>query len=208
MFIYRIQNILTGDFYIGQTIHPIRDRFARHKNDCKKQKFNSYLHNSMRKYGEKYFIIGTIEKCNSLIELNEKEIFWIDNLKPTLNIQNGGKNLGKHSISSIQKMSNSAKSRWKGYTKEKKLEISDNYKKSKQTEQYKNLDVWKNQIEEKGVKICITNIETQEDIIFNSIRECERNGWNRTTIQRCISNNKIFTRKIDSKKYIVKKQYN
>ena len=81
-------------------------------------------------------------------------------------------------------------------------------KKSKQTEQYKNLDVWKNQIEEKGVKICITNIETQEDIIFNSIRECERNGWNRTTIQRCISNNKIFTRKIDSKKYIVKKQYN
>jgi hypothetical protein len=57
------------------------------------QKFNSYLHNSMRKYGEKYFIIGTIEECNSLIELNEKEIFWIDNLKPTLNIQNGGKNL-------------------------------------------------------------------------------------------------------------------
>jgi group I intron endonuclease len=208
MFIYRIQNILTGDFYIGQTIHPITDRFARHKNDCKKKRFNSHLHNSMRKYGEEYFIIGTIEECNSLTELNEKEIFWIDNLKPTLNIQNGGKNLGKHSISSIQKMSDSAKSRWKRYTKEKKLEISNNYKKSKQTEQYKNLDVWKNQIKEKGVKICITNIETQENIIFDSIRECERNGWSRATIQRCISNNKIFTRKIDSKKYTVKKQYN
>jgi group I intron endonuclease len=95
MIVYRIQNYLTGDFYVGQTTTNLRDRLCRHIYDSKKNNYNSILHNSIRKYGSKYFIIGELQKCDSLSELNQKEIYWIDKLKPNLNIQKGRRDNGK-----------------------------------------------------------------------------------------------------------------
>jgi group I intron endonuclease len=204
MIVYKIQNCLTGDFYVGQTITNLRDRLCIHICDSKKNNYNSILHNSIRKYGSKYFIIGELQKCDSLSELNQKEIYWIDKLKPNLNIQKGGKNKGMHSENSINLMSEKAKNRWKNYSVEKLNNIKENYKKSKNTEEYKNLDIWKDMVKKKGSKIEILDLKTNELITYNSIRECERNGWSRSSITRSIKNQTILRRRDNGKKYKVK----
>jgi hypothetical protein len=63
------------------------------------------LHKALRKYGLENFIIEIIETCNSLDELNEKEIYWISffksvNNKFGYNLDSGGK-LKKHNEQSI-----------------------------------------------------------------------------------------------------------
>lgn len=69
--IYKIENLLNGKSYIGQSIE-IEHRFAKHK--CAKDDF--YIHRAIRKYGVENFSFKILEECN-LEELNEKEKYWI-----------------------------------------------------------------------------------------------------------------------------------
>jgi len=206
MKIYRIQNNLTGDFYIGQTITDIRTRLSGHICDSKKDNYNSILHNSMRKYGSEYFTIGEIEDCNSLQELNERERYWISKCNPSLNIQRGGKNKGKHSNQSIELMSKKAIQRWNSYSDDKLELIRENGRKVRQTEEYKNLHIWKEMVVKKGTKIHIKSLYDDKTFYYNSLRECERDDWNRCTIQRSIRTNKPFTRQSTGEKFIATKE--
>ena len=76
--IYKFENLINGQIYIGQSI-DIERRYRDHINRSLKQsqtEKNSALHKAIRKYGIDNFSFTIIEECNAN-ELNEKEIFWI-----------------------------------------------------------------------------------------------------------------------------------
>lgn len=69
--IYKIENLINGKVYIGQSIDIIK-RWQSHKN-CIEDK---PLYRAFKKYGLKNFDFSVIEECSS-DELNDKERFWI-----------------------------------------------------------------------------------------------------------------------------------
>jgi len=89
MIIYRITNKLTDDFYIGKTKNH-KDRFYKHKYNAKQNKSQTHLYRAMRKYGEENFEFSILEEVGSSEILNEREIIWIEKLKPTYNMTKGG----------------------------------------------------------------------------------------------------------------------
>ena len=97
MFIYKISNNTNGKIYIGITTKTVLNRFQRHcviaRTSNKHNK--KYLHYAMMKYGWINFSVGTIEECNSIEELKERESFWIkeldsNNPKIGYNLTKGG----------------------------------------------------------------------------------------------------------------------
>jgi len=89
MKIYKLLNTVTNDFYVGKTKTSLQRRFTNHKT-----KANSgstyYIHNAMRYYGYNNFVIETVEEVDDENQLNEREIYWIETLKPVYNIHKGG----------------------------------------------------------------------------------------------------------------------
>lgn len=85
--IYKITNKLNGMPYIGQTIN-LEKRINQHKYG------DLYIDRVIKKYGLDNFTIEVIEECETLEQLNEREIFWIATLNcknPNgYNIANGG----------------------------------------------------------------------------------------------------------------------
>lgn len=76
--IYKIENIVNGNVYIGQSI-DIYTRWKSHKRNLNKQiHTNTYLQNSWNKYGEVNFKFDIIEKVSNLEELNSREQYWMD----------------------------------------------------------------------------------------------------------------------------------
>jgi group I intron endonuclease len=80
MIIYKTTNLINGNFYIGQDS----------KNDPTYLGSGILLHRAIKKHGQPNFKKEIIEYCNNKIQLNEREIFWIDELKPIYNIAKGG----------------------------------------------------------------------------------------------------------------------
>lgn len=94
MFIYKITNIINNKIYVGMTNEKdINTRLLKH---IKRSKYNENrpLYTAFKKYGIENFKIEELEKCNSLKELSEKEIFWIKELNSLLpngyNVSIGG----------------------------------------------------------------------------------------------------------------------
>lgn len=117
MYVYKITNTITGDFYIGQTIKSLQERFKEHvrKTNIKPDKKNyngcPKLYNSIRKYGKQNFKIEKIDTANDLNDLNKKEQFWIKELKAIekgLNLCSGG-HFGMLSEESKKKISKAKK---------------------------------------------------------------------------------------------------
>lgn len=83
MIVYKTTNLVNGKFYIGQDS----------KNDSRYLGSGSLLKKAIKKYGRKNFIKEVIEVCSSLDQLNEREIYWIKELKAQeigYNISDGG----------------------------------------------------------------------------------------------------------------------
>jgi group I intron endonuclease len=85
MIIYKIQNNVNGNFYIGKTIKTADERFKRHYYNHKDGK--TYLYKAMRKYGFDNFSIEILEET---IDLDNRERFWIKTLHPQYNMTEGG----------------------------------------------------------------------------------------------------------------------
>lgn len=88
--IYQLKNIVNGKIYIGQA-QNILNRFNDHRRnrngdiiyrDC-------YLYRAIKKYGWDKFEISVLEKVDDFDLLNEREIFWINNLNPEYNMKEG-----------------------------------------------------------------------------------------------------------------------
>ena len=92
--IYKIvcKDINIKDFYVAQTTDFIRRQY-KHKYDCNNpnsKKYNKYVYKFIRNNGgwQNWDMIE-IEKynCNGIAGAWERETYWLEELKPTLNKQ-------------------------------------------------------------------------------------------------------------------------
>lgn len=83
-YIYKITNNITNDIYIGLTVRTIQERFKEH---CIA---DSLIGNAIREYGVENFSVNTIEEIDNIDMLAEREIYWIETLKPLYNVSKGG----------------------------------------------------------------------------------------------------------------------
>lgn len=78
--IYKITNKKTNKIYIGQTNKSPEDRLNEHIMNAENGKM-FHLSKAIRKYGKENFIIETIDYALNKNDINEKEIYWIKELK-------------------------------------------------------------------------------------------------------------------------------
>ena len=108
--IYKIQNLINGKIYIGQSIH-IKARFNAHKSEARNGNTRP-LYNAIRKYGVENFSFEIIEEC-SKEKLNEREIYWIkkyDSFHNGYNLTPGGSEPYKVDIDLIYSLWDDGKS--------------------------------------------------------------------------------------------------
>lgn len=93
--IYKIENIVNGRSYIGQSVN-VNGRVRKHFSNANLKKNKAYdypLMKGIRKYGKSKFKVTILEECKR-DELNEKEMFWIEKENSFVNGYNqdaGGK---------------------------------------------------------------------------------------------------------------------
>lgn len=94
MYIYLVTNKHNGKRYLGKTVGSIDKRWKSHINQAKHKKSKNsrqnHFHNAILKYGNEMFELKEIEKVDTEIQLNEREIFWIKVLAPEYNKTHGG----------------------------------------------------------------------------------------------------------------------
>ena len=89
--IYKITNKINKKSYIGQS-RNIEKRWANHKSASKNinhEGYNYPLYNAFRKYGINNFDFSIIEECE-IQALNDREKYWIKEIKPEYNQTIGG----------------------------------------------------------------------------------------------------------------------
>ena len=148
--IYKITNIQNNKSYIGQTIRPPAQRFARHINDAIRGVLDTHLARAIKKYGSQNFIMEVIDEADSQEELNQKEQFWIFSLDTVKNGYN----------------ETYAPFKCGGNTYESKTE--DELKIIK--EKISNTKTYGQNPNARGV--IMTNLETGEKLTFSSQQEC------------------------------------
>lgn len=90
--IYKIQNIITGDIYIGSSKN-VRNRLKEHFNNLKNNKHvNRIIQNSFNKYGENNFSFELICKCDKSLQYILEQMY-LDSMQPYFNIDKKAKHL-------------------------------------------------------------------------------------------------------------------
>ena len=85
--VYKITNMITGDFYIGSS-KDVKQRWAQHKKPSTWKKCpNNQLYKDMQKYGLDKFVFEVIEEVEAS-KLKDAEQKFIETLKPTYNDRN------------------------------------------------------------------------------------------------------------------------
>ena len=94
MIIYIAINKINNKCYIGQTVGTLNTRKREHFYDSSRD--NLYFHNALKKYGKENFTWEILRECESILELNRMEVFYIWLLKTKkpngYNLTDGGKN--------------------------------------------------------------------------------------------------------------------
>ena len=80
--VYKITNIITGEFYIGSS-KDIKQRWVSHRNPAaQKRQPNSKLYKAMAEFGLDNFKFEVLEET---ADLKKREQYWIDQLSPSYN---------------------------------------------------------------------------------------------------------------------------
>lgn len=118
--IYKIENIINGIVYIGQSRNIYR-RFCSHKYQLRHGKCaNIHLQRSWNKYGEEAFEFSIIELCCEEL-LNDREVYWISEYKSTVDVYNqskGGAGISGYRMTDEQREKISTALKGKPKTKE------------------------------------------------------------------------------------------
>lgn len=120
--IYKITNKINGKAYIGKTQDFNERQFAHYKASKNKNSYISVLYRAINKYGWKNFNWEIICECETLEELNEKEIYFIKEYKTFIHDENsngynltlGGDGISghKHSEESLKLISEASIKLW------------------------------------------------------------------------------------------------
>ena len=119
--IYKITNKVNGKSYIGQS-NNIERRLKEHKYISSES--NKSLKRAYKKYGKDNFEFSILEECK-LEELDEKEIYYINTLKPEYNRTIGGNGSANHIVTNELKelLRIKGKQQWQKLTDEQKQKI-------------------------------------------------------------------------------------
>ena len=98
-YLYEIKNIINNKRYIGRTCNPdIRKK--RHFRELEKNKHHCiFLQRAFNKYGKENFIFNIINTRNTLKEIQELELSYINdnsNLYNVSNLSSGGDLISNH----------------------------------------------------------------------------------------------------------------
>lgn len=128
--IYKLTNLITGKCYVGQTTLSITERFSYHSRDSIKRHISA----SIRKYGKENFLVEEVCQAQTLEELNQLEIKYINQFNTMYpngyNHREGGNFYGKHSEETKKRISSSKtgkpnyKKRGEVRTTEQRISIS------------------------------------------------------------------------------------
>lgn len=94
MIIYKVTNLINNKLYIGQTKNSLEYRKNQHFRETKSKKDDMYFHRALNKYGFNNFQWEVIDQANSLEELNQKEIYYINLYNSTDRINGYNRKLG------------------------------------------------------------------------------------------------------------------
>ncbi len=100
--IYKIENLITHETYIGQS-ESIEKRWSTHKSRAANHNFNTKLYTSMREYGIENFEFTILKKCAKKY-LDAYEDFYIKKYGAELNevkVINKGKKISKTLLNKI-----------------------------------------------------------------------------------------------------------
>ena len=85
--IYKIENLINGKCYVGQSI-DLEVRLRAHKSAVYNKSnpgYNYPLYRAARKYGWENFEVSIIEEVESQDDLTSRELYWYDKLEPEYN---------------------------------------------------------------------------------------------------------------------------
>lgn len=119
--IYMIKNILTSDIYIGRSIN-MSSRFSAHLS-CFRGAETYFLYENMRLHGIENFEFSVLEKVEGDENLDEREIFWFEQLNPYYNTMEAGKSRKSRKIHLERR---------KQLREEKKADVETQKRKSKE----------------------------------------------------------------------------
>ena len=104
-----LRNKKNGKIYVGQTIRPIKERFAEHETG--KSKYCRAIYNAIKKYGWENFEKDYYECPNEDLNFDEELLVSeMGTLSPDgYNLREGGGNIGKPSEDTKKKMSEAVK---------------------------------------------------------------------------------------------------
>lgn len=182
MYIYKITNIINGKCYIGQSIHPIQKRFHRHINDSINNIIDTHFARAIRKYGESNFLLEQIDTATNQKELTEKEQYWIKYYK------SNNPSYGYNETDAIYK---SGGNTYQNKTKEEIDKISQKIRESKI-----------GTLNSNSRKIKCYNIETKEELFFDTVKECQK-YFNEKTHRFITSRVQYITRSLYNGKWAI-----
>lgn len=81
-YIYCITNIINNKRYVSKTTQTLEERFKEHCKDSFRDRYEKRpLYDAINKYGIENFIIEELEQVEDETKLNEREIYWIQELQ-------------------------------------------------------------------------------------------------------------------------------
>ena len=212
--IYCWTNIESGKKYVGSSVN-LYTRFMQYYNIkyITRASKSSLICRALLKYGHSNFSLEILEYCEPSV-LVEREQYYIDLLKPEYNILKvAGSLFGyKHTVESLQKMSEIAKNRSEEtidklrkaalgktytHTEETKKKISEAMLGKKHTDETKEKlkIIQANRVNPpvKGLKVQVKDIQTGEIIIYDSLRNAGKGlNSNHTSMKNNLDNAKLF----------------
>ena len=85
--VYKLVSSIDNKIYIGSTTQLLSMRLAKHKDDAKNRPYPAHRHFNTIGWDTVRIILIETVNCFNREQLNQREQYWIDLLKPSLNKQ-------------------------------------------------------------------------------------------------------------------------
>ena len=75
--IYKAENLITGEVYIGQTKKPLCEKKRDHVYEAFRRNATNKFHKALREFGLKNFVWSIVDECNDYALLSKMEKEYI-----------------------------------------------------------------------------------------------------------------------------------